>query len=383
MLRALVWGAVATAGAALALHVSGEVPLGVPAWFYLAAGAAPSMVALVVVGWRRTDRRGRAAAALAVPAAATFAFVAINDHYAYWPTVGSVLGYDHVDPVLTRLGTRGHLLDPTAVAMSWGHPDGRGRLVQVTIPGRTSGFHARPAEVWLPPAYDASPHLARPVVELLAGTPSWTGDWTRSVHVDRIADRYAAVHGGEAPIVVMPDPNGRPFGDTECVDGPRGRAETYLTVDVPAFVEDAFAARHDPAGWAVAGYSEGGTCAVTLALRHPDLYRAFADLSGDLTPNLGGTRATLTGLFGGSTAARDAHDAPALLRRGRYPLTAGFFGAGRDDTGPRTATATLAELAQAAGMRVRTDWVPGGHDFRVWSQAFAEAFPWLADHVGT
>ena len=53
------------------------------------------------------------------------------------------------------------------------------------------------------------------------------------------------------------------LSDTECVDGPRGNAETYLTVDVPRFAAARLGAERRPATWGIAGFSEGGTCAVT------------------------------------------------------------------------------------------------------------------------
>jgi len=75
--------------------------------------------------------------------------------------------------------------------------------------------------------------------------------------------------------------------------------------------------------WAVAGYSEGGTCAVTLALRHPERFATFADLAGDAHPDVGGHRRTVRALFGGSEAAFAAHDPASLLRTGDHRDLAG------------------------------------------------------------
>ena len=306
------------------------------------------------------------------------AVLVVNQHYQYWPTVGAMLGRDHSDPLvhaedLDTLGTRGAASGSAATT--------RGVLVDVAIPGSVSGFHARDARIWLPPAYLVDPDRVRPVVELIGGTPGWTSDWTRSANLDREADEVAAAHGGEAPILVMVDPNGSAFGDTECVDGARGNAETYLTVDVPAFVRSHFEVAADRRGWGVAGYSEGGTCALTLALRHHREFSAFVDLAGDAHPSLGGHHHTVQALFGGSEDGYAAHDPTQLLATSTYPDLAGWFGWGRADGAPRQATVALAAAARSAGLTVQQQECRGGHDFGFVTSAMGQALPWLSDRL--
>jgi S-formylglutathione hydrolase FrmB len=215
------------------------------------------------------------------------------------------------------------------------------------------------------------------VIELIGGTPSWTSDWTRSANLDGIADRFAASNGGEAPLIVMVDANGDAFGDTECV----GKAETYLSTDVPNFMVSHFGAPSDRSAWGIGGYSEGGTCAVTLALRHPDRFAAFADLAGDSHPDVGGHRRTVRKLFGGSEAEFSAHDPSSLLGRGTYPQLAGWFGSGRSDGSPRHETAQLATEARSSGMTVQEYSGPGGHDYGFVATAMGQALPWLAGQL--
>ena len=378
-----MWALVATSAAALALHASGLVPLDIPRWFYAAALIPFVGPALAVAAGRGLRAPARVLAVACLPLGLVVSVLVVNEHYQYWPTLAALLGKDHTDP----------LLDPaTALALAQADPaagaaarsvanDGRaaqeGRLVDLAIPGTTSGFHARVARVWLPPGFLTDPDRPRPVVELIGGTPSWTSDWTRSAGIDRLADRVAADHGGEAPLLVMVDANGSAFGDTECV----GAAETYLTVDVPAFVESHFSVPADRRAWGLAGYSEGGTCAITLALRHGDRYSAFADLAGDSHPDVGGHRRTVRALFGGSEAEYAAHDPSALLSRQAYPELAGWFGSGNGDGAPRRATLRLAEEARSAGVTVQEFSGPGGHDFGFVGHALADALPWLDDHL--
>src|SRR5258708_2954178 len=106
---------------------------------------------------------------------------------------------------------------------------GGGMVGRVVIAPTVSGFRARPAQVYLPPAWFARPRPRLPVVELLHGTPGMPEDWTRAGQADVTADRWAAGHRGVAPVIVMPDPNGGFMSDTECVDLPQARADTYLS----------------------------------------------------------------------------------------------------------------------------------------------------------
>src|SRR5437764_13987889 len=98
-----------------------------------------------------------------------------------------------------------------------------GIVVSIDIPGRSSGFQARPAQVYLPPAWFDHPRPKLPVVVLLHGTPGTPADWVDGGMAKVTADRWASGHGGVAPIVVMPDVNGSAFADTECVDSARGQ----------------------------------------------------------------------------------------------------------------------------------------------------------------
>lgn len=386
--RVVMWSLTATASVALALHATGIVPLQIPRWFYVVAIVPFVGPALGVAAGPRLGGWSRAVAAACLPLGLVAGGLVVNQHYQYWPTLAAVAGRDHVDPVVeVPVGqpVDAGLRRAAIVAGRHGHDHGglldHGVLVDVRIPGVTSGFHARAARIWLPPAFATHPEVARPVVVLIGGTPSWTSDWTRAASIDVVADRVAAAHGGEAPLLVMVDPNGTPFGDTECVDSRRGRSETYLTEDVPAFVVAHFGASPDRSAWGVAGYSMGGTCAAMLALRHPDRFAAFADLAGDARPDVGGPRRTLHDLFAGDEAAFEAHDPAHLLAARPAPAVAAWFGSGRSDGPPRKETERLAADARAAGLTVASGSYDGGHDFGFVHHALGDALPWLTDRL--
>jgi S-formylglutathione hydrolase FrmB len=324
-----------------------------------AVGFPVTVVVALVLAWRHAHRlRQRlAAGALSVIAALLAVAVGVNGWFAYFPSVGALLGRRATDEV-----TQGEL---ASLVRSGDVPD-HGVVVRVDIPGT---FDARPAQVYLPPAWFASPRPALPAIELLHGTPGAPEDWTRAGFADVTADRWAAAHDGVAPVLVMPDPNGSFTGDTECVDGRAGRAETYLARDVPRWIEAHEGVRGP---WAVAGSSMGGYCAATLALRHPDRFVAFADYSGlDRPTHPKGARWLL-----GSAAAVAAHTPADLLDA--HPSPAGWFEVGASDDGADVAVARLARQARAAGLRTRLVVLPNAHHtWRVWRDSFEDSLPFL------
>jgi len=250
------------------------------------------------------------------------------------------------------------------------------------MPGTVSHFPARSGEVYIPPIWFEDPHPHLPVIELLHGSPGSPPDWTRGGKADLIADDYAKAHDGFAPILVMPDVNGSWWGDSECVDGPRGLAETYLLVDVRNAVVQAFGARSDGAAWEIAGLSEGGSCALQMGLRHPDAFRAIGDFSGDDHPSV---KSGLSKLFWGSTPgelqrAERAYDPRWMLadwHRTRGPAIA--FAVGRSDSW-RPRIERLYMTAQTDHLDAIFSTYGGGHDFRLWGDCLGGAFDWMVGY---
>jgi S-formylglutathione hydrolase len=94
------------------------------------------------------------------------------------------------------------------------------------------------------------------------------------------------------------------------------RMESYVTQELPALVAEHFPA--DMARQGVFGHSMGGHGALTLALRHPDLYRsvsAFAPICSPMRCPWG--EKALTGYLGEDRAGWRWHDACALIEDGR------------------------------------------------------------------
>lgn len=345
-------------------------------WPFLVLFAVVSVLVIVGFGMLLWRRRGRLALGLLVVVLVLINSAAgINASFDYFRTLGDVIGLPPRDELALAA-----LLARTDVPA-------QGVVTTATIPGRTSEFAARPATVYVPPAWFARPREPFPVVMLLHGTPGTPQDWIDGGQAAATADAYAAAHGGRAPILVMPDINGSIDADTECVDSPLGRAETYLTVDVPAFVQEIFRTAAPGPGWAVAGLSEGGSCALMLALRHPTMFGTFGDYAGLAGPRAGDTNADTTSavaqLFGGSPAAFAAHEPVSMLAARRFPTLGGWFEVGDADTEPFAALPSLVPAARRAGITTCEVVVPGGgHTFDVFSRAFADSLPWIAGRIG-
>lgn len=333
----------------------------------------------VVAWWRRS------VAIAAVPALAAFGGLQIDAHYGYVPTLGDLFGRPlpgqvdarSLDGLVSGVDGSGR-----KVVFAANTSSGAGVVAEIDIPATVSRFSHRPAWVWLPPAYFARPRPDLPVLMLISGTPGGPEDWLRAGGALTLANQWAMKHRGDAPIMVLPDANGSTFGDTECVDGPRGRAETYLTVDVPEFMQARFGASRDPRRWAIAGLSEGGTCALTLVARHRSEFRTFADFSGDAAPTVGADAATLRLLYGGSYREQELHDPTLWFRADAAVGVEGFVAVGNHDRGDLPITRNLGDAAELAHLPVHVEILAdGGHNFSTWRRALRDAFPWIVHRL--
>jgi S-formylglutathione hydrolase FrmB len=211
--------------------------------------------------------------------------------------------------------------------------------------------------------------------------------------VQRIDD-FATAHGGNAPVFVFVDATGTFDNDTECVNGIRGNASFHLTRDVVPYMISDFNVSKDRNNWGILGWSMGGTCAVDLAVRRPELFSAFVDIGGDAGPNSGTKAQTIARLFGGDATAWAAFDPITVIsRHGRYAGVSGVFevaspsGAGGIDISNPEGQDRAAEGLCATGFEHGIDcavlYLPGRHDWPFAAQAFSAALPWLAGRLGT
>jgi S-formylglutathione hydrolase FrmB len=362
------------------LHLSGLYPSRFPISAFVWGGVWVLAVVAAVVGWRPATRWTRVISCVAVLLTAAVVADALNATYVRYPTLGRLVDLDAVN--LVANAQLQVIRDEVAKT---GRLPSNGVVVSVHIPATVSKFNAHDAFVYLPPAWFATIIPVLPTLILLPGEPGSSADWTQQGKADHIADQFAARHGGLAPIIVMPDPNGFLTVDTECVNSSSfGQAETYLVQDVPAFARATYDANEGAGSLAVAGLSAGGFCSVNLALRNPKVFPVFASYSGLASPVYQEDPRTDTVkiLFGGSNQDFQKNNPIALLKNGSYPGLAGWFAVGKDDARPLAAAQRLQPAAEAAGIDTCLELLPGGHDFGVWDQALTDSLPWLSWKLG-
>jgi S-formylglutathione hydrolase FrmB len=334
----------------------------------LAPGFMPSAI------WRKVVRFA------ALPLTVFAAFLLINAQYGYWPTLGGLLGR----PIPGQV-SKASLEQQIAAPPRPQHviETSLGELAPFDPPATVSHFRHRVGAVYLPPAFFSAQRATLPVIVMLGGVPGTPSAWPRAGYAVATANDFAAAHHGVAPVLVFADQNGTATADSECVDRPHMHAETYLTVDVPAYIESDLHIAHDAGRWAIAGFSEGGTCAIDIGLRHPLVYGHFMDFAGDLAPNIGSHENSLRKLFGGSIEKMVAYDPWLIMHSHHYFNVTACFVAGSDDPLHYKLMQQQADAATNAGIVAHLFLFPGeGHTWQFAAAAFKTCLPVMAPEVG-
>lgn len=348
---------------------------------FLAAGF--SVMALIHNhGWRRV------LAALAILLTVLSTALRIDIIYGEFTTVGSIFSVP-IYPNLTRT-------PPERATMSveeWrnlssegrtpSHP-AQGRTYTTRIVGTESNFHARPADIYLPPAALSAKPPALPVFVLLAGQPGSPDRLFTAGGIQDLMDSYAARHNGLAPIVVSPDQNGSSTHNTLCVDSPvYGNAETYLSRDVPAWIRRHLPVAAQPSMWAIGGFSQGGTCSTQLGPRHPRIYGNMLPADGELEPTQGNQDQMIKDYFGGDRAKFLAQVPTRAIAAKAPSGQALFTAAGSMDPHSQKNMMAIAKAAKSAGMTVEVVVAQGsGHDWHTVRTAWKPGLEWLGERMG-
>lgn len=362
------------------------LPLEVLFWIGIAflAGVV-ALMRLPTLSWRR-----RAAAVVCAGMVATACGNEVNRIFGYYPTPRALPGpwLDRGTTFDTAVGSKTELFvapPGQMLADAWKPPwhlPRSGTLSEVTIPGTVSHFNARKAWVYLPPAYQATPRPQLPLLVLLAGQPGSPRDWIDASGLQKVMDGYAAAHHGLAPVVVLPDANGSALGNTLCMDSKLAHAETYLTTDLKAWVAAHLQVAPPGPGWAVGGFSFGGTCSLQLAVRSPDTFRTFLDISGQREPTLGSHKDTVKRAFDGDEAAFAHADPVTILSTRTFPGLAGRIVSGSSDREFTPQLKVVFFACKRAGVDVEMTELPGGHSWQVSRGGLAQQLPWIAERGG-
>ena len=291
------------------------------------------------------------------------AALAINASFGLNKTVGAVFGVTTEKPldVTDPIGTP--TADPKSpLYQSWTAPSGmatEGRVGSVDIPNKSSGFKARQAVVYVPPAAQVAQPPALPVVIMLNGQPGTPGVGDTQNELDQLA----AKNDGLAPIVVNPDQLGDPARDPLCLDTSRGKVETYIMKDVVPWVKAHFHTLQGAKYWSVVGFSNGGQCASYFGSKYPNVIGNVGDLSGDEYQGVEDKTSVLRDIFGGDQKAYEAVWPVTLMSERKYPDCFGVYTVGASDAQFVDGVKKNYLAAKAAGFTAIYSEIQGaGHD---------------------
>jgi enterochelin esterase-like enzyme len=333
------------------------------------------------------------AACLAFVPAMMFGVAAVNKYYDYYQTWSAVIA-DFTNqgvnqsPVLPstdsstsqRFSKILHGLVDSAEAQQQGY------TVTMTIEGRLSHIR-RTVLVYLPPQYfqAAYANYRFPAIELFTGYPGQPADWINILGVTTTLPALIHDHLAKPVILVMPDTEGNPHRDLQCLNLPHSVQDaTYLAQDVPDFLSHTIRVLPPGQAWGAAGYSEGGFCAANLALRYRHDYGFAGVMSGYFSPLDVLVGKTYTQPFDGNTALRDANTPlyelpliPASQRIPRFWIGAG--GAAPQDVLAAHQFEQLL-LPRQPGLRVRL-WPGGGHNGDTWRGLLTPMLEWMTSNL--
>ena len=357
------------------------ISLAVYAWFT----AAVCAVCVACVNLWRSRWWRKVIAGIAIVVFIATGTLAVNAQFGFDRTLGAFLGVVPQNPV--TLPSRPATASPSPVAeplwKSWTPPADlpkQGTVGTQIIPNTLSGFNSRPAGIYLPPAALVANAPALPLVILMMGQPGSPDPQ----YVAAVLDDFAATHNGLAPIVIVADQLGNSDQDPLCLNTAAfGNAETFITTDVVNWALANLNITHDHRDWTIAGYSNGGGCAISFMAKYPALWSNLIDVSGEEYPGSEQTDQVLSDIFNGDQAAYDAIKPSTLLANHALPGTFGVFTVGSDDAGFIPGIQNLTAAASTAGMTVVYYEVPnGGHVLPALTEGLKKGFELLYPRLG-
>lgn len=261
-----------------------------------------------------------------------------------------------------------------------------GTLMHVNIPGTTSGFAARNASVWLPPAAQVANPPSLPVVLMLSGQPGSPDDVVAGGgDAVSVLEQIQSEHHGLAPIVVSPDQLGAPEQNPMCVDGALGNSRSYLEHDVIPWIQSHLPVASDRTAWTFAGFSQGATCTMQIGLDLPDRFASNIAISPELAPSLAGDPvATVSqGFAGNAEAWESAKPAAVIGKHTPYNDTTLVIGTGELDKVFSGYADELSGVATKAGIETTRLTSPGtSHDFNTVHYIWQQTLPTTLTRAG-
>jgi enterochelin esterase-like enzyme len=265
-----------------------------------------------------------------------------------------------------------------------GPADQVGQITSVHIRGLRSRLSDH-AYVFLPPQYfqPAYAHAGFPVITAYTGFPGEIQ--TVEDHL-KMLQQVASLEQSDQlqpTILVMISQNVTMPKDNDCVNVPHGaQVETFLTSDYITAMRSTYRVSDDPRGWGLEGYSEGGTCALVIAMRHPSMFGVVGDLGGDYadvedsqTGNLFGPKGTKA-----RTELLDQFNMNWRLKHLPAPAVQVLIATTAKESDYKATESFLAAVKapmSATPLLLKT----GGHNFTTWNQEQGPTLVWMSEHM--
>lgn len=359
-------------------------PVNEAAWLWVPAAFAASLIAIWNLWHSRWWRK--VIAVLAIPLFAGVAALGVNAAYGLNPTLGSMFHISTADPIAVPTPDPADAADPAEpLYLTWTPPadlpaKGEVGVVEGGVPNTVSGFPARPAQLYLPPAALVTDAPRLPLVVMMMGQP---GDPDASF-IGAVLDEFAAEHDGLAPIALVIDQLGDPSDDPLCLDTELGMVETYVTQDVVPWAKQHLDVLQGRQYTTIAGYSNGGECAAYFGAKYPEMLGNILAISPVEFAGAEQAADVLASVFGGSQVAYDSvKPASIMAAKAPYPDTTAVFTVGENDRAFAPGTERLADAAATAGM-VTTFFVVAGadHDAEALNGGLEKGFEVLYPRLG-
>lgn len=321
------------------------------------------------------------------------AAIAFNDKYQFyadWTDLHNALFGGRIASITLHAGGSpadatgpNAFAEGTVVGASSGHYGKRvgqpGPLRSYEITGARSGLTGQ-VLVTLPPGYNAAANKDRryPVLETFPGYPATPAQWY--LDMDLGGQLNAVEQAGQiAPVITISPQTEFPGGiDTECVNGPAHdpKVETWLTRDVPSWVEQTFRAATARTAWATLGMSAGAWCAAMATMLNPRAYAAGIVMGGYFRPEFTDTYQP----FVSDSALARRYDLIALARN-HPPPVALWLETSRSDPLSYPSSSQLLAAARAPLSVRAVVLLHAGHRFSVWTPLLPKALRWLGAYI--
>ncbi len=174
-----------------------------------------------------------------------------------------------------------------------------------TVVIKSKSMQKKPrAVVVLPDAYQ-NPKSVFPVLYLLHGWSGAYDDWAKKTDLIPLSDRYSI-------IIVCPDGGYAGW----YIDSPlkkNSQYETYISGEVVRYIDEQYRTITEKDSRFICGLSMGGHGAISLLVKHPDLYAAAGSMSGVMVLNSSSKRFGIGQLIGDYETHQDKWEQQSCL----------------------------------------------------------------------